>query len=435
MIKRFSLVLALVTIAFSARVHAKIPDVYNSTNELSLDTFNISQNNSHPSSPGDRLSPENIDRLITIISNNLEAKGLPSIWVSDLRTSPPHNFVIMFESQVNLGTGAADYDPSENLGITEMFSGLMRLKSGINIFNLLDSDLGSITNEFFHAWYDGIDFFDGFIFTGRQEPVDFTQVEEEVISDFVGSLAANEGLSIAITNAFSSAARYNLEIGDAANALLRFDNYLQSRGEPTHFNFKDFDDLKFWVVTMEQLENRTARVVGNELDGYWKIRNALSSSSLFAVNHLEYLRGNPRSNATSLSLFTSVDPEETKKLNALFHETQESVDRSTLSQTCLSRISLYEEKVRALAYRLWMPTTPPGKGIWTVVLTYNVLPDSRVTDVKVVQSSAYPPLDESAVQAIELINGARREELVDYYPDCDPTGFVSVSHTFILEYF
>jgi hypothetical protein len=125
---------------------------------------------------------------------SLDAQGLPSAWIDELKNNPPD---IRFS---NIGDNQGLYQPAWQGPAGNGLAGdTIHLQPGMNPLRLTDDQISTITHEAWHCWFD-------FIPTYPMSPVSrFSDAQDEAIGGFLGELVVGNGLSDAVTSAINEA--------------------------------------------------------------------------------------------------------------------------------------------------------------------------------------------------------------------------------------
>ena len=100
-----------------------------------------------------------------------------------------------------------------------------------------------------------------------------------------------------------------------------------------------------------------------------------------------------------------------------------------IERLCRSLVTAYKTNLQAALIQTWDVPRPPHTGIWTTRLTYHLHRDGSVSDVNVVQSSGFEPLDRSAIDHLQNIKAVFRP-----FPSCYQAEFMEINHRFELTY-
>lgn len=100
-----------------------------------------------------------------------------------------------------------------------------------------------------------------------------------------------------------------------------------------------------------------------------------------------------------------------------------------IERVCQSLLSVYKANLQTILVQTWDVPRPPQTGIWTTRLTYNLHRDGSVSDIRVIQSSGYEPLDRSAIDHLQNI-----KEIFQPFPSCYKANFMEITHRFELTY-
>ncbi|MGK7926402.1 MAG: TonB family protein [Spirulina sp.] len=100
-----------------------------------------------------------------------------------------------------------------------------------------------------------------------------------------------------------------------------------------------------------------------------------------------------------------------------------------IERLCRSLVSVYKANLQASLVQTWEVPRPPHKGVWTTRLAYKLHRDGTVSDVEVIQSSGFEPLDRSAIDHLQNIQAVFRP-----FPSCYQADFMEITHRFELTY-
>jgi TonB family protein len=98
-----------------------------------------------------------------------------------------------------------------------------------------------------------------------------------------------------------------------------------------------------------------------------------------------------------------------------------------LDPTCEEALLGYKSQLGALIDEGWHPPKPPRKGTWIAQLSYRVNREGQVQDVKIVKSSGYSPIDQSALARV-----SQAQVYFQPLPACVEESSLEVKHQFKL---
>lgn len=102
-----------------------------------------------------------------------------------------------------------------------------------------------------------------------------------------------------------------------------------------------------------------------------------------------------------------------------------------VDESCETEIAQYQEQLRALIDRDWQSPTPPRKGTWNLTLVYELSQEGSVEGIRMVRSSGYRPIDNSAVERVRTL------DLQGYFPplpSCYQQETLEIEHNFVVNY-
>jgi outer membrane biosynthesis protein TonB len=108
---------------------------------------------------------------------------------------------------------------------------------------------------------------------------------------------------------------------------------------------------------------------------------------------------------------------------------QNLTQATTLAPDCQQQVNAYKAQLRSRVDQNWQPPKPPTHGTWVATLTYNLMKDLSVSNVQVVRSSGYSPLDQSAMSRVSRLNGQ-----FGPIPECFTQPYLPIEHTFRVIY-
>lgn len=111
-------------------------------------------------------------------------------------------------------------------------------------------------------------------------------------------------------------------------------------------------------------------------------------------------------------------------------QTDNLEQKPLISAFCQTKIDNYRHKLVELLNGSWEPVKPPHKGIWEVVLFYDVTAQRTVENMTLYKSSGYQPLDESARQHVN--NLSQQFNVLGTFPECVEE--IPVEHHLRLKY-
>lgn len=100
-----------------------------------------------------------------------------------------------------------------------------------------------------------------------------------------------------------------------------------------------------------------------------------------------------------------------------------------IRQMCDMTLSMYKDNLHSMVDEGWQSPKPPRKGTWTALLKYDLQRDGRVVNIRVVQSSGFAPIDQSAVSRVQQMQGMFRP-----IPECYSGSSMEIDHTFKVIY-
>jgi hypothetical protein len=97
--------------------------------------------------------------------------------------------------------------------------------------------------------------------------------------------------------------------------------------------------------------------------------------------------------------------------------------------SCKQLMTAYKAELFGMVDKGWKPNRPPSHGVWTTVLDYNLTQKQTVENVRVLKSSGYGPLDQSAISRVYQLQGTFKP-----LPSCFSQPALEVEHTFKVVY-
>lgn len=103
--------------------------------------------------------------------------------------------------------------------------------------------------------------------------------------------------------------------------------------------------------------------------------------------------------------------------------------QDSMRQLCDMTIDMYRQNLRSTVDEGWKSPKPPQKGTYIAKLQYDLQKDGYVRNIRVLQSSGYKPIDDSAINRVQQLQGTFRP-----IPSCFPDEFMEIDHTFKVIY-
>jgi hypothetical protein len=103
--------------------------------------------------------------------------------------------------------------------------------------------------------------------------------------------------------------------------------------------------------------------------------------------------------------------------------------QDSMRQLCAMTIDMYRQNLRSTVDEGWKSPKPPQKGTYIAKLQYDLQKDGYVRNIRVLQSSGYKPIDDSAINRVQQLQGTFRP-----IPSCFSEEFMEIDHTFKVIY-
>ncbi|WP_324283004.1 TonB C-terminal domain-containing protein [Cyanobacterium aponinum UTEX 3222] len=349
-----------------------------------------------PFREGSVLNDNLTNNLLDAIENNLKVKGLPYEWINDLRKSPPR---ISFLGKTRMGENQALYQPATNPFGLE--GDTIYLLEGTNILDLSSSEIATITHELWHAWFDFIPTYP------FDDASGFSDAQEEAIGGFIDELADGKNLKDAVSRAITEAEARGGTPQQVIDAILELEKTW--RGS---FFGSDLtgSNVGAWLI-LRRLYPEIAQL-----------------ESLLSETSRQRLRDKEQEKA-------KIDEEDTKQAQLStpdkpLSQEEKQANLAPINAFCELDLEKYKQEQKTLLEENWQPPKPPRKGKWLAMLTYRLEKDLSISNITVIESSGYQPLDQSAVDHVNSL-----QQKIKPFPECYQRDFLDVDHQFKLLFF